>query len=47
MNAPFGNPAPDFMAKALHRGEVKKIRLMDYRGRWVLLFFYPRNFTQV
>ena len=47
MNTPFGSTAPDFSAKVYHRGQVKRIRLSDYRGQWVLLFFYPADFTQV
>jgi peroxiredoxin (alkyl hydroperoxide reductase subunit C) len=47
MNTPFGSAAPDFTADAFHRGKAKKIRLTDYRGLWVLLLFYPADFTQV
>ena len=27
--------------------EVRKVRLADYRGRWVMLFFYPADFSTV
>ncbi|MDY6820372.1 MAG: peroxiredoxin [Deferribacterota bacterium] len=37
-------PAPDFTADAFHDGEFKKVSLSDYRGKWVLLHFYPRDF---
>lgn len=37
--------APDFEAKAFHNGEIKTVRLKDYRGKWVVLFFYPADFT--
>jgi alkyl hydroperoxide reductase subunit AhpC len=47
MIATFGKAAPDFTAAALYSGEEKRIRLMDYRGQWVLLFFYPADFTLV
>lgn len=40
--------APDFKeTKAYHQGEFKDISLADYAGRWVILFFYPRDFTFV
>ncbi|KAL7753932.1 cTPxI [Sorochytrium milnesiophthora] len=40
-------PAPDFTAKAVVNGSFKSISLSDYRGRYVLLFFYPLDFTFV
>jgi len=39
--------APDFTADAYHQGQVRKIRISEYRGEWVLLFFYPGDFTSV
>jgi peroxiredoxin (alkyl hydroperoxide reductase subunit C) len=44
-----GKPAPDVMAQAYIRGESEpqSIRLSDYRGKWLVLFFYPRDFTFV
>jgi len=41
-------PAPNFTADALlPGGDVKKISLSDYKGKWVVLFFYPLDFTFV
>lgn len=41
-------PAPDFTAEAvMEDGSFKKISLSDYRGQYVLLFFYPLDFTFV
>ncbi|MEA3304351.1 MAG: redoxin domain-containing protein [Patescibacteria group bacterium] len=40
-------PAPAFTAKAFHNGEIKDINLTDYHGKWVVLFFYPADFTFV
>jgi len=42
------NEAPDFKAQAvLADGSVKEIKLSDYRGKYVVLFFYPLDFTFV
>ncbi|RCS41267.1 peroxiredoxin [Bremerella cremea] len=41
-------PAPDFSAEAvMEDGSFKKISLSDYQGKYVLLFFYPLDFTFV
>lgn len=41
-------PAPDFKAQAYHDGSIDHhLSLSDYRGKWVLLFFYPLDFTFV
>lgn len=37
--------APDFEQDAFVNNEIKKIKLSDYRGKWVILFFYPADFT--
>jgi peroxiredoxin 2/4 len=42
-----GSPAPDFSADAVVGGEFKKVGLADYKGKWVVLFFYPLDFTFV
>ena len=42
MGLEVGRPAPDFTGDAT--GE-KEIALSSLRGRWVVLFFYPRSFT--
>lgn len=39
--------APDFTEDAYVDNEIKKISLSDYRGKWVILFFYPADFTFV
>jgi len=44
----INQPAPSFKGvKAYHQGEFKDISLVDYAGHWVVLFFYPRDFTFV
>ncbi|MCA9123379.1 MAG: peroxiredoxin [Planctomycetaceae bacterium] len=41
-------PAPDFKAQAVMAdGSFKEISLSDYRGKYVVLFFYPLDFTFV
>ncbi|KAI9224333.1 peroxiredoxin-2 [Blastocladiella britannica] len=40
-------PAPSFTATALVDGQFKKISLADYKGKYVVLFFYPLDFTFV
>lgn len=41
-----GKPAPDFVADAVTgSGEFTKVKLSDHRGKWVVLFFYPYDFT--
>jgi hypothetical protein len=42
-----GKKAPDFEAPAFHEGKFKKIKLSDYLGKWVVLCFYPGDFTFV
>jgi alkyl hydroperoxide reductase subunit AhpC len=40
--------APDFSGmKSYQQGEFKDISLSDYAGKWLVLFFYPRDFTFV
>ena len=37
-----GQPAPDF---SLTTGDGSQLSLKDYRGKWVVLYFYPKDFT--
>jgi alkyl hydroperoxide reductase subunit AhpC len=41
--------APLFKAEAYDHGEkkIKEVSLESYRGKWVILFFYPSDFTFV
>lgn len=39
--------APGFMTEVYHNEEIKNIKLSDYKGKWVILFFYPADFTFV
>ncbi len=42
-----GKIAPSFKTKAFINGEIKEVKLEDYRGKWVVLCFYPGDFTFV
>jgi peroxiredoxin (alkyl hydroperoxide reductase subunit C) len=42
-----GQTAPAFSATAVYDQEFKSIKLSDYRGKYVVLFFYPLDFTFV
>ncbi|TVQ60042.1 MAG: peroxiredoxin [Spirulina sp. DLM2.Bin59] len=42
-----GQPAPDFTATAVFEQDFKTVKLSDYRGKYVVLFFYPLDFTFV
>ncbi|XP_066469900.1 peroxiredoxin-2 [Tiliqua scincoides] len=46
-NAYIGKPAPDFHATAVVDGAFKELKLSDYKGKYVVLFFYPLDFTFV
>ncbi|MBI2070758.1 MAG: peroxiredoxin [Elusimicrobia bacterium] len=39
--------APDFIGQAVVDGNFKEIKLADYQGKWLVLFFYPLDFTFV
>jgi peroxiredoxin len=35
----------EFVIEAYHNDEIKTIKLSEYRGKWVILIFYPGDFT--
>ena len=45
--ARVGQPAPDFEVNAYVEGGFKNLKLSDYKGKWVVLCFYPGDFTFV
>jgi len=47
MIARVGKQAPDFEANAHVDGGFKNVKLSDYKGKWVVLCFYPGDFTFV
>jgi alkyl hydroperoxide reductase subunit AhpC len=47
MTVKVGQSAPDFETKAYINSEIKPVKLSDYKGQWVMLYFYPGDFTFV
>ena len=41
MMAHVGKPTPNFEVSALVDGGFKNIKLSDYKGKWIVLCFYP------
>jgi len=41
----IGQTIPDLTLEAYHQGKIKKIKLSDYKGKWLVLIFYPADFT--
>ena len=41
----IGDKAPDFSVKGIFRGVVSDYSLRMYEGKWLVLFFYPADFT--
>ncbi len=42
-----GQKAPDFIAPGYQQGKFINVKLSDYLGKWVVLCFYPGDFTFV
>ncbi len=47
MGVRVGQKAPEFTAPAYHKGGFTQVSLSDFAGKWVLLCFYPGDFTFV
>jgi peroxiredoxin (alkyl hydroperoxide reductase subunit C) len=47
MTASVGQKAPDFQAPVYYQGKFGSVKLSDFLGQWVLLCFYPGDFTFV
>jgi peroxiredoxin (alkyl hydroperoxide reductase subunit C) len=47
MTARVGQKAPDFTAPSYYRGSFTPVKLSDFAGKWILLCFYPGDFTFV
>ncbi|MCB2226420.1 MAG: redoxin domain-containing protein [Desulfarculaceae bacterium] len=42
-----GTKAPDFTAPCFYEGKFASVQLSEYLGKWVVLCFYPGDFTFV
>jgi len=47
MSIRVGEKAPEFTLDSVVKGDFKSVALKDYRGKWLVLFFYPLDFTFV
>jgi len=47
VQAHVGKPAPDFELSAFFGGGFKNVKLSDYKGKWIVVCFYPGDFTFV
>jgi len=47
MGIQIADKVPNFKAKAYYRGKIQEIQLSHYQGQWVVLLFYPADFTFV
>ncbi|KAJ3403377.1 C-terminal domain of 1-Cys peroxiredoxin [Chytriomyces hyalinus] len=47
MTPKLNHPAPQFDTAAVVNKQFKDVKLSDYKGQWVVLFFYPLDFTFV
>ena len=45
--AKVGQKVQDFEVSTYHNNDIKKIKLSDLKGKWVVLLFYPADFTFV
>ena len=45
--ARVGGKAPGFTGNAFYQGGFKQVSLSDYEGKWVVICFYPGDFTFV
>ena len=46
--AQVSKPAPNFTVETVIKGgEFSQAKLEDYKGKWLVLFFYPLDFTFV
>ncbi|MFT5359628.1 MAG: peroxiredoxin [Candidatus Paceibacteria bacterium] len=42
-----GSKIEELSFEVYHEGKIKEVSLDDYKGKWIILFFYPANFTFV
>jgi len=47
VEAKIGCPVPEFKAMAFDRGNIREVSDAEAKGKWLVLFFYPGDFTFV
>jgi len=47
VQAKVGKTAPNFQLSGFHKGGFKNFTLSDYKGKWIVVCFYPGDFTFV
>lgn len=47
LTAKVGTKAPDFEAPAYYQGTFTTVKLSDFLGKWIMVCFYPGDFTFV
>ena len=47
MEVKIGKKVPDVEFEVYHEEEIKKVKLSDYSGKWLVFAFYPADFTFV
>ncbi|MFH0912615.1 MAG: peroxiredoxin [Patescibacteria group bacterium] len=43
----IGDKAPDFILKGYFKNKIKDYSLKEFKGKWMLLWFYPADFTYI
>lgn len=43
----IGDKAPDFILKGYFKNKVKDYSLKEFKGKWIVLWFYPADFTYI
>ncbi len=41
----IGQNVPELECEVFHNEEIRKVKLSDYKGKWLVLIFYPADFT--
>lgn len=41
----IGDKVPDASFKVFHENDERKMKISDFKGKWLILFFYPADFT--
>ena len=47
MPVTINKPVPDFEMEVFYKNKIKKIKLSDYKKKWLVMLFYPKDFTFV